>query len=75
MQYVVVNAEPVSFFFLFSIWIEVLTFICSVPVDPFLVSRITTVLGGCIHLPKNGEDPAEKVFDHTLWTCFFPKLL
>ena len=32
MQYVVVNAEPVSFF-LFSIWIEVLTFICFVPVD------------------------------------------
>ena len=65
MQYVVVNAEPVSFF-LFSIWIEVLTFICFVPVDPFLVSRITTVLGGCIHLPKNVEEHADKVSYHTL---------
>lgn len=74
MQHVVVNAEPVSFF-LFSIWIEVLTLICFVPVDPVLVSRITTVPGGFIHLPKNGEDRDDKVFDHTLWTCFFPKLL
>ena len=78
MQYVVVNAEPVSFF-LFSIWIEVLTFICFVPVDPFLVSRITTVLGGCIHLPKNFKSMLTKFlttpFEHVFFLSFYSSAL